>query len=83
MLFRSQVSVDIVFEQAEPAVAAHTALEARIVEEGWQPGTARIQSKKWTVDAYDSPKGHLELGCCPARADRRHLILVSWWPPGQ
>ncbi len=76
-----QVSADIVFEEGNAARASYSELEARVAAQGWLPGEARIESKKWEVAAFDSQKGHVELGCCPARADRRHLILVTWWPP--
>lgn len=83
-----QVAVDLVFESKPEAEAAWTALKARADAHHWKsqpplPGPKGGKKEKWSVEAYLLPDtGRLELSCCPARADRRSLVLVSWWPAG-
>lgn len=74
-----QVAVDAVYEDAAAARAGW----ARLVEAAEGDGFSRVEEGR--VDKRDrvvleGPRGRLQLDCCPQRADRRHLVLVSWWP---
>lgn len=81
-----QVAVDLVFETKPAAEAAWAALKAQVDAKHWKTqaplkGPAGGKKAKWEVEAYMLPDtSRLELSCCPARADRRSLVLVSWWP---
>lgn len=74
------VAVDLLFEEEDGARTRWTALRAELLAQGYTEAGER-EEKKWTVASFAGPKGKVELGCCPARADRQHLVLVSWWPP--
>ncbi len=77
----SQVSVDVVFENKADAQAGWAALQDQAVAKGFEQ-TDTGARKKWDFVEMAGAPGKLELGCCPDRADRRTLVLVSWWPPG-
>lgn len=77
-----QVSVDVVYDDAEAARAGWAELRARAEAQGF------VVTEEGRVDKRDrvlleGPEGRLELGCCPARADRRPLVLVTWWAPAR
>jgi len=76
-----QVSVDLVFENKTDATKTWEALKAQAGSKHWKTQEPIDTRRKWDVEAYMLPDtSRLELGCCPARADRRNIVLVSWWP---
>jgi hypothetical protein len=76
-----QVSADLVFELEPAAREGYAGLLAQVHAKHWKTATPSPGKRKWEVEAFDLPdQSRLELGCCPARADRRHVVLVSWWP---
>lgn len=77
-----QVSVDLIFETGEEAAQMMASLKAQALGKPWTAQEPLPGKRRWEVDAYQLPdSGRVELGCCPTRADRRHLVLVTWWPP--
>ncbi len=59
---------------------AREAWNAMIVEAEGRGFTLveRGRTRKWERVTLEGPAGRLELGCCPRRADRQHLVLLSW-----
>lgn len=76
----TQVAVDVVFDEEESARAAFEALRVQAAQAGFAVIEEGKQKKRDRV-VLSGPKGKLDLQCCAARADRRQLVLVSWWPP--
>ncbi len=74
-----QISVDLVFEDEAAAQSHLSALLAQSRVKGFTESD-RGERKKWDYVELKGDKGRVELGCCPARADRKRLVLVSWWP---
>jgi len=73
------VAVDEVFEDAEAARAAWETQIARATSRGFTE-TSRERRDKRDVAVLEGARGRLELQCCPRRADRKALVLVSWFP---
>jgi hypothetical protein len=73
-----QISVDVVFEDEAAAKAGHAALLEQAAARGFAESD-RGARKKWDYIELKGEGGRLEFGCCPARADTRRLVLVSWW----
>lgn len=73
-----QVSVDVVFEDEAAAQAGHGKLLAQAAARGFVESD-RGARKKWDYVELKGDAGRLEFGCCPARADTKRLVLVSWW----
>ncbi len=74
-----QVSFDLAHAKPEMAEAAFEALEKQAVEKGFER-RKKLMLKKREVHVMHGPGGRLELSCCPQRADRQQLVLVSWFP---
>lgn len=73
-----QVSVDVVFEDEAAARAGHAVLLEQAAARGFVESD-RGKRKKWDYVELKGDAGRLEFGCCPARADTKRLVLVSWW----
>ncbi|MCA9493167.1 MAG: hypothetical protein KC621_24720 [Myxococcales bacterium] len=78
----TQVAVDVVFDEEAEARTTFEALQAQAAQQGFTVVEEGKQKKRDRV-VLTGPKGKLDLQCCAARADRRQLVLVSWWPPGE
>lgn len=75
------VSVDLAFDDEALARAAADRLRAEAEGRGFRP-VAETVEKKRTTTRLDGAPGRIDVGCCPQRADRRWLVLLSWWPAG-
>jgi hypothetical protein len=73
------VAVDLLFDEKSDAVAHWTKLRTDAEASGWTVASEGRKGKRDTV-VLESPQGRVELGCCLQRADRLHLVFVSWWP---
>lgn len=73
------VAADLVFDEGEDARAHWKKLRADAEAAGWRVVTEGREGKRDRV-VLEGDDGKLELGCCLQRADRRHLMFVSWWP---
>lgn len=79
-----QVSVDLVFETKSEAEKMWATLKDQAGAKHWKTQEPLPGRRKWEVVAYELPDtSRVEVGCCPARADRRHIALVSWWPASE
>lgn len=74
------VAVDAGFETEAEARAAWDALTGQGVGAGFVQGDTERRGKH-EVRVLEGPGGKLELHCCPQRADRSWLVLVSWFRP--
>jgi hypothetical protein len=74
-----QVAVDVVFDTEDEARVGWQHLRDEATARGFTELEAGRVGKRDRV-VLTGPGGRLELGCCPARADRQLLVLVSWWP---
>lgn len=75
----TQISVDLVHPDEQAARSDWRAL----IEQATHRGLAVVEEGR--VDKRDrvvleGASGRLQLECCPQRADRQRLILISWWP---
>lgn len=75
-----QVAVDVAFFDVERARAGWKTLIAEAESKGFAV-TDRGHVDKRDRVVLEGPQGKLELSCCAGRADRRQLVLVSWWAP--
>ncbi len=73
------VAADLVFQKADDARAHWKKLRADAEGSGWTVVTEGREGKRDRV-VLEGTQGRLELGCCLERADRQHLMFVSWWP---
>lgn len=73
-----QVAVDLAHPDDETARAAWTAMIEQAEARGWVVGEREKRDKRDHVVLH-GPDGRLDLACCARRADRQHLVLVSWW----
>lgn len=72
-----QVAVDAVFETADAARAGFQTLITQATERGFAERDRAVVDKRDQV-VLEGPSGRVTLGCCPVRADRRHLVFVTW-----
>ncbi len=73
------ITSPVVHDDAEVARATGIALRAQAEARGFVVAEERREKKRERV-VMTGPDGRIELGCCPQRADRRHLVLITWWP---
>lgn len=74
-----QVAVDLPFAEELDARARWQALREQAVASGFRV-TLEGHRDKMDRITLDGTGGRLELACCRQRADRQHLVFVSWWP---
>lgn len=72
------VAVDQVFESEAEARAAFEALQKQAAAQGYAGGALERRDKRDVADLA-GPSGRLVMQCCPRRADRQFLVLVSWF----
>lgn len=72
------VAVDEVHESEEAARTSWAALRAESIARGFQVTNSERRGKR-EVMVLEGPAGKLELQCCAQRADRKWLVLVSWF----
>lgn len=71
-----QVAVDVVFPTAEAARSGFAALAEQARAKGFRQTSRHVDKREEVVLTGD--QGQITLGCCPRRADRRHLVFVTW-----
>lgn len=74
-----QVSVDLTFPDEGRARTHWTRLRKDAEAAGWKVTLEGHRDKKDRV-VLAGEQGRIELACCRQRADRQHLVFVSWWP---
>jgi hypothetical protein len=75
-----QVSVDLAFEDEAKARAGWSRLRERAEAVGFAVTDEGHADKRDHV-VLEGPGGKLKLSCCPRRADRQRLVLLTWWEP--
>lgn len=73
------VAVDEVHTSEQEARTAWAALRAEAKARGYT-NERTDRRKKREVLVLEGPEGRVELQCCAQRADRKWLVLVSWFP---
>ena len=74
-----QIAVDLTFAEEADARTHWEKLRRQAEETGWKVTLEGYKDKKDRV-VLQGDTGRLELACCRQRADRQHLVFVSWWP---